>query len=100
MASTERLVEDQVGARLVLAADRLRDQRHGADAQHLRQRHDQKGGIAGRADAGDGRIAQAADEVQVDQEIQRLEDHAGRDRRSQAHQVAIDRTVAQVTHDC
>ena len=92
------LVEDQVGARLVLAAHGLRDQRHGADAQHLGQRHHQEGGVAGRADAGDGRVAQAADEVQVDQEIQGLEDHAGRDRRGQAHQVAIDRTVAQVTH--
>ena len=38
-----RLVEDEIGSRLVLATDGVRDQRHRADAEHLRQREDHEG---------------------------------------------------------
>ena len=93
-----RLVEHEIRVGAVAAAHGLRDQRDGADAEHLGQRHDHEHQRARRADAGDGRVAEPCDEVEVDQEIQRLEDHAGGHRRGHREDVPDDRALRQVLH--
>src|SRR3546814_16909795 len=62
----------------ILAPGGLCDQCHGADPEHLGQRHHQKLGIAGGTDTGDRGIAQLCHEIQIDQYIQGLEHHADR----------------------
>jgi hypothetical protein len=91
-----RLIEHEIRVGLIAAADRLCDQRHRADAEHLRQRHDDEHQRTGRADAGDGRVAELRDEVEIDEEIQRLKDHAGRHRRGHREDVADDRALSQI----
>ena len=59
----------------ILPAGRVRDERRRADAEHLRHREHDEHQVAGDADGGDGLRAEAADPVQIDQEVQRLEDH-------------------------
>ncbi len=93
-----RLVEHEIRVGAVAAAHGLRDQRDGADSEHLGQRHDHEHQRARRADAGDGRIAEPCDEVEVDQEIQRLEDHAGGHWRGHREDVPDDRALRQVLH--
>ena len=93
-----RLVEDEIGVVRVLAADRLRDERHRADAERLGQRHDDEHRDARGADARERRIAELRDEVQVDQEIERLRQHAGRDRRGHGNEMARYRALGQVAH--
>ena len=94
----ERLVEDQAGVVRILAADRLRDQRHRAYAQRLGQRHDDEHGDARGPDARESGVAQLRDEVQIDQEIEGLRQHPGRDRRGHGHEMPGDRPLRQVAH--
>ena len=51
-------------------------------------RHDDEHRGARGADAGERRVAEARDEVEVDQEIERLGQHAGRDGRGHGHEMA------------
>ena len=92
------MVEHQVGFGLVLAPDRMRDQRHGADAQHLRQREDHEAYGAGGADAGDGGLPEPRDKVQIHQEVQGLEQHADRDRHRHRDQQPCNGPLRQILH--
>lgn len=94
----DRLIEDQIGIRPILASHGMRDQRHRADAEHLHQRVDEKAGIAGRRHARDRGIAQARDEVQIDQLAKHDRDHTDHDRRCHAQNVLRDGAVGQVFH--
>jgi hypothetical protein len=71
----------------------MRDQRHGADAEHLRQRHHQHHRVAAGADAGHRSAPMRDTEIQVDQEVQRLHQHADRDRRGHGDDQAADRAL-------
>jgi hypothetical protein len=62
----QTLIENQRRVRLVLASHRVRDEGHRAHAEHLGQREHDEHHIARGADAGDGRIAQMSDEIEVD----------------------------------
>ena len=72
----ERLIKNQLRACLVFAPGSVRDQRGRSHAQHLCQRQGHKHQVAGQAHSGDRLLADARDEVQVHQVIQRLEHHA------------------------
>ena len=74
----QALVEHQIRIRLVLATGRMRDERDRAHAQHLGDRKHDEHHVAGGADAGDRRIAQMGDEIQIDQKIKCLKQHARR----------------------
>jgi hypothetical protein len=76
----------------------MRDQRHRADAKHLHQPVDEEAGIAGRGNAGDGRITQARHEVEIDQLADHDRDHADHDRRRHDQDVSHDGAVRQVFH--
>ena len=94
----DRLVEDVVRLGAVLAPDRVRHQRDRAHPEDLGEReHDEHHGARG-ADAGEGRIAQLRDEVEIDDVVQRLEQHAGGDRRGHREEVARNRAVGEVLH--
>ena len=93
-----RLVEHQVRFRLVLATDRVRDQRHRADAEHLRQREDHEARGSRAADARDRCIPEPRHEVQVHQQVQGLEQHADRDRQRHRHQRARHGALRQIFH--
>ena len=70
-----RLVEDEDGAVPILLPRRVRHERRRADAQHLRDGEDDEREVAGDADAGHGLLSQPSDPVQIDEEVERLEDH-------------------------
>ena len=72
----EGLIEDEIGVVAILAADGVRDERGGADAEHLGEGEDGHHGDAGEGDAGDGLFAERGDEVEIDEEVEGLEDHA------------------------
>jgi hypothetical protein len=76
----------------------MRDQRHRADAEHLHQGVDEEAGIAGRRDAGDGGIAEARHEIEVDQLADHDRDHADHDRRRHGQDMSHDGAVRQVFH--
>ena len=93
-----RLVEDVAGARAVPGAGRVRDQRGRADAQHLRAgQHDERQ-VAGDADGGDRFLAEAADPVEIDQEVQRLRQHRDQHEAGRAQQVPRQRSGGEVFH--
>jgi hypothetical protein len=94
----QALVEYQVGVGLILAPHGLGDQRHCSHAENLGQRHHDELHIAGGADTGDSRIADLCNEVQVDQHIHHLEQHADRDGSGHAEQVLRDRALSEVLH--
>ena len=62
----------------------------------LRERHDDELQVAGGADPGDGVTAELRDEVQVDQIVQRLEEHAREDGDGHAPDVAGDGALGEV----
>ncbi len=95
---TERLIEHQIGIGLILAPRGMRDQRNRAYAQHLHQRVDQKAGIARRADAGDRRVAQIRNKIQINQLAEHDHDHAGKDLRSHGGDMADDRALREIFH--
>ena len=76
----------------------MRDRRQRAGAQHLRQRRDQKAGVARRGHAGDRGVAEAGNEVQIDQLAQHDHDHAGEDLRRHRKDVTQDRALREVLH--
>jgi hypothetical protein len=92
------MVEYEVGLGLILAPGRVRDERHRADTQDLRQRHHDERNGAGRTDTGNCRIPQPRDEIQVDQVIECLEHHSGDDGDGHRHQMTGDRALSQVLH--
>jgi hypothetical protein len=94
----DRLVEHQIGVVAILAAHGMRDQRHRADAEHLHQRVDEESSVAGRSDAGHGRIAEPGHEVQVDQLADHDRDHADHDRWRHVQDMAHDGAARQVLH--
>ena len=70
-----RLVEHQLGLRVVFSTGSVRDDCSRTDAEHLRKGQDDEGKISGNTDGGDGLRAEAAYPVKINQEIQRLKDH-------------------------
>ena len=92
------LVEYQRGARLILAAHGLGDQRHCAHAQHLREGQNEKAEIASRCHSSDGGVAKAPHKIEIDQEIQGLKQHADRDRRRHGQQMAAQRPRGEIFH--
>src|SRR6202790_1652616 len=76
----------------------MRDQRHRAYAQYLRQRIDEKAGIAGRAHACDRRITQVGDEIQIDQLAEHDHDQPCEDLRRPGGEMAHDRALGEVFH--
>ncbi len=99
-AQQHGLPEHAARAGLVLGAQRVRHQRHGADAQHLRQRDHEQRDVAGRRDAGDGFLADAGHEIQVDHEVHRLHQHADGDGDRHGDEVAPDGALGEVAHSC
>ncbi len=97
-AERHRLVEDEIRVGRVLAPDRLRDERHRADAERLREGHDDEHRDAGGADARKRGVAELRDEIEIDQQVQGLRQHAGGDRHRHRQQVAGDRALGQVAH--
>ena len=83
----QALIEDQVGVLAVLTPARLRNESHGPDAQDLGHRHDQEPHVARGGEAGDRRVAELADEKEIDEVVQRLKDHPDRNRDGQLHEV-------------
>ena len=73
------------------------DLRRGRPTCHVRYGED-VAILAGGADARDGGVANRRDEIQVDEEIQRLEQHARGDRRGHGDDVADDGVLSQVFH--
>ena len=93
-----RLVEDEQRLLVVLASRRVRHQRRRADAEHLRHREDDERQVAGDADRGDRFLAQAADPVEIDQEVERLEHHRDEHEAGGLEQMAGDRSGGEVLH--
>ncbi len=65
----QALIEYQIRVRLILAAGRMRDQRDGADAEHLGDREDDEHHVAGGSNACNRGISQAGHKIQVDEKI-------------------------------
>lgn len=83
---------------MILAPEGVRDHGGGAHAEHLRQGEDDEGEIAGDGDGGDGRGAEAAHPVQVDEEVEGLRDHRHEHEARGLQQVARDRAGGEVLH--
>ena len=94
----QALIENQRGVRLIFAARRVRNQRYGTDAQHLRGREYDEHDIARGADARERGISQSRHEVQVDEKVPGLKKHTRRDRQRHLQDVPDDRTVGQILH--
>jgi hypothetical protein len=94
----ERLVEDETGALPVVCAHRLGDERRGADAERLRQRQHNHHHVAGEAHTGDRFLAELAHEIQIDQEVHRLEQRGQRDKRRKLQDVDGNRSLGQILH--
>ena len=69
-----------------------------ADAEHLGECQDHEAHGARGAHPRDRRTPEARDEVQVDEEIQRLENHADGDRHRHCHEQPGDRPLSEVFH--
>ena len=82
----------------ILAAHGLGDERGRAHAQRLREGEHDHHEIAGQPDAGDRFLAKPADEVEVDEEVQRLKDHRQRDKRGELQHVSGDWAFGEVAH--
>ncbi len=94
----QTLIEHRIRVRPILASHRMRDERDRAHAEHLRQREHDEHEVARRAHAGERRIAQVGDKIEVDQNIQRLKEHARRDRHRHLQDVLADRLLRQILH--
>jgi hypothetical protein len=70
------LVEDDRGLCLIATAGGMSHKCCRTDAEHLRGGEDNKGEIAADADRGNGGSTQAPDPVEIDEHVQRLENHA------------------------
>ena len=94
----QRLVEREVRPVLVLSAHRMGYDGHGTHAQHLRKRQYRHCEVARRADTRQRGTTLLRDEIQIDHEIQRLDQHADRHRRSHRKNVPGDGPDGQVFH--
>ena len=74
----------------------MRNQRHRAHAEHLRERKHDESRVAGGTDARERGVAQVSDEVQINQKIERLKEHACGHRYGHLHDVLGDRAFRQV----
>ena len=74
------------------------DERRRAHGEHLRQREHGEDHVAGAAYPRDRRVPDPRDEVQVDEVIERLQQHAGRDRHGERDQVAEHGAVGEILH--
>ena len=94
-----RLVEQELGLRVILPPDRVRHHRRRPDAEHLRERQHDEAQVPGDADRRDRLRAEAPDPVQVDQEIQRLEDHRDEHEARGLQQVPREWSRGEILHD-
>ena len=94
----ETLIEDQVRVVAVLPATRLCDERHRPHTQDLGDGHHEELHITRGSHSGDGGIAELGHEVEVDQHVEGLKDHADRDRHGHPHDVARDGALGHVLH--
>jgi hypothetical protein len=94
----ERLVEDPPRAPRVARAHGLRHERRRPHAERLGQGQHRHHEVAGQADPGQGLLAQPPHEVEVGQEVERLEDGAERDEGRELDDVPPDRALGQVLH--
>src|SRR5690606_32194184 len=92
------LVEDLVGLFLVPMTHRLRDEGYRADAEDLGEGHDDKEQGATGPHAGDRIVAQCRDEVEIHQQVESLEDHAGGNRCCHGDDGAGDGALREVFH--
>src|SRR5258706_2828158 len=76
----------------------MRDQRRGADAEHLRKRIDEKAGVPRRGHARNRRVTQAGNEIQIDQLAEHDHDHAGENLRRHGRDMAHDGALREVLH--
>ena len=97
-AKHETLVEDEVRVVPVLPPTRLSNERHRSCTQNLGDGHHQELHITRGSHSGDGRIADLGHEVEVDQHVEGLKDHAHRDRHGHPHDVARDGALGHVLH--
>ena len=74
----------------------MRQQRERSDTDRLSQRHHQKDDIAGGGHACDRGISNAADEIQIDEIVERLKNHAARDRDRKPDEMLLHRTICQI----
>ena len=92
------LIEHQLRILAVLSSHRVRHDGRRADAEHLCQGEHDKGEVAGYCNGGDRVRAEPADPVQVDQEIQRLEDHRHEHEARGLQQMPGERSGGEVFH--
>src|SRR4029450_716866 len=69
-----------------------------ADAEHLRDREDDEREVAGDADPRHRLLTQAADPVQIDEEIQRLEHHRDQHEAGRLDEMLRDGALRQILH--
>ena len=95
----QRLVEQKLRVVTILASERVRDQRGRPHAQRLRQREHEEGQIPRHPHAGDRLLSQPADEIEIHEQVQRLEHRAQRDERRHPEDVSENRAARHVLHD-
>jgi hypothetical protein len=93
-----RLIEHQLRIVVVLSSDRVRHDGRRADAEHLCQGEHNKRKVAGYSNGGDRVRAESADPIEVDQEIQRLEDHRHEHEARGLQQMPGERSGGEVFH--
>ncbi len=93
-----RLVEEEDRVVLILPSRGVRHERGGADAKHLRDRDHDERQVAGQPDRSDRVGAEPAHPEQIDQDVERLEDHADQHEARRFEEVARQRTGGEVLH--
>ena len=93
-----RLIEQENRALLILAARRVRHQRRRADAQHLGDRDHHERKIAAEANRADRVGAEASHPEQIDQDVERLEDHADEHEAGRLEEMSGEGTGREVLH--
>ncbi len=76
----------------------MRHQRGDADAEHLRDGEHDERQVPGDRHAGDRLLAEPADPVEIDQEVQRLKDHGHQHEAGRFQQMPRDRPGGEVLH--
>ena len=95
-----RLVEHEGRLRLIAPARGVRDERRRADAEHLRGGQHDEHQVAADADGGDRFGAQPADPVEIDEDVERLEDHADQHVAGRFQEMAGERSRREILHRC
>ena len=93
-----RLIEDECGLCLIAPAGGVCDERRRAHAKHLCRSEDDKRQVAADADRGDCRGAQTAHPVQIDENVQRLEDHADQHVTGRPEEMSRQRSCGEILH--